>query len=397
MCGLVGIAGDLGTRHNLFMKRLLLLDYFRGTDSTGLAAIRSDRSTVLAKAAVNPITMFDMKSFDKALDGFASTAFIGHNRAATLGKVNDANAHPYQYGDITGAHNGTLDKASWERLELEAGIPTDTDSAAIFACIDAIGIDDTIKLMEKGRTSHTGAWALVWYNKVDNTINFIRNEHRPLWFAFNKTRDEMYWASEYEMLDAAGSLTKKEDFEGWWANSNDFSFFPFEQDRLYSVNLSDLVSGLPEKDLIKSIKGRKIEGREPAPFASTTVTPAKTGGAAPWEKKDGGTTHSTTSANNVVTMGKKPNTDLDDDISDFVAGRNTQVTTQERSKSHPLNNLISEARFNELAKFGCSYCGSDIDIDDSGYTIYDKEDVILCSECSGHDQNSVKLYLAPTN
>lgn len=402
MCGLVGIAGDLAYKDELLMKRLLILDYFRGTDSTGMAAIRQDKSTVLAKAAVNPITFFDMKSFEKALDGWKSTAFIGHNRAATLGAVNDLNAHPYQFGNITGAHNGTLDKPSWQRLEFEAGTVTNTDSAAVFACINEIGIDDTIKLMEKGRTFATGAWALVWYDKNTNTINFIRNEHRPLWYAFNKSRTRLLWASEYEMLDAAVNMTKESDRIDWYRDKDGYVFFPFEQDRLYTLDLGDLVEGLTDTQH-KKFKGRKIEGREPAPFVQPKEEPARTGGAGPWKKKE--TSHtgtqtntSTSSSNNVVTMGTPPKKDdLDDDISDFVARRNTRVTSQPRSKDDPLNGYITEERFNELTKHGCSYCSADIDINDNGYTIYDSEDIILCSECSNNKETNIKLYLPAPN
>lgn len=391
MCGLVGIAGKLRYADELFMKRLLLLDYFRGKDSTGLAAIRKNGSTELAKAAVNPITFFDMKSFDKALNGISSQAFIGHNRAATLGKVNDANAHPYQYGEITGAHNGTLDKKSWERLEFEAGVPTDTDSAAVFACINEIGIDDTIPLMEHGDYPSAGAWALTYFNKTNGNMCFIKNEHRPLWYAFNEDRTKMYWASEWAFLDAAAKMTKETDWDGWYVDEDGFSFFPFDNDHLYEVNLDELSDGLSKND-IKKLKGRKLEGREPIPFVPKKPTPVKNtsnGGSGPWKKQGkGGTTTSNTSANN---------NDLDDDISDFIGKRNFQVNTEDRWADDPLNGLISETRFNYLTQHGCSYCGSDIDINDTGYTIYDNEDAILCSDCSKHDNDNIKLYLPPAN
>lgn len=391
MCGLVGIAGDLAHRHELFMKRLLLLDFFRGTDSTGLAAIRADKSTALAKAAVNPITFFDMKSFDKALDGWKSTAFIGHNRAATLGKVNDANAHPYQFGNITGAHNGTLDKATWQRLELEAGVDTDTDSAAVFACIDAIGIDGTIALMENGRSHMTGAWALTWYDKANNTINFLRNEHRPLWFGFNKKLDELYWASEWPMLNAAGQMTKKVDWDGWHEDEEGYTFFPFEEDHLYSIELDALTKGIKPED-IESFKGRKIEGREPAPLVQAKEEPVRGKGGAPWKRSDG-KPGSTTSANQT-----SPTKDWDDDVIDFVAKRNQQVITQARSDDDPLNGFITEERFKEIAKYGCSYCAQDVDIDDEGYTVYEQEDCILCSDCSKTGESgNIKIYLPVAN
>lgn len=394
MCGLVGIAGSMSNKHELFMKRLLLLDYFRGTDSTGLAAIRTNGITALAKAAVNPITLFDMKAFDKSLNGFTSTAFIGHNRAATLGAVNDANAHPYQFGDITGAHNGTLDKASWERLEQESGVSCNTDSAAIFACINEIGIDDTIKLMETGRYYTTGAWALVWYDKTKNTLNFLKNEHRPLWYGFSKNLKEMYWASEWEMLEAASSMTKESDWDGWHSDAEGFTFFPFYDDHLYSINLGSLTKGLSLLD-VANLRGRKIEGRKPAPLVTPNPTPARGTSGGPWQKTEATTT---SSPDKKEDKADKKDDFLDDDISDFVAKRNFQVTTQERSNVLPFNGFITEERFNELAKYGCSYCSADVDINDSGITIYESEGVLLCSDCSKHgDTDNVKIYLPPAN
>jgi glucosamine 6-phosphate synthetase-like amidotransferase/phosphosugar isomerase protein len=390
MCGLVGIAGDLKYPNELMMKRLLILDYFRGTDSTGLAAIRTTGETVLAKAAVNPITFFDMKSFDKALDAWKSRAFIGHNRAATLGKVNDANAHPYQYGDITGAHNGTLDKASWERLEQEAGVTTDTDSAAIFACINEIGIDDTIRLMEKGRTYSTGAWALTWYDKTKNTMNFIRNEHRPLWYGFSSKRDLLLWSSEWQMIDSATAMAKDSDWDGWNYSDDGFTFFPFEEDWLYSINVADLKSGITKSDL-KKFKVRKIEGRKPAPLVKATPSATRGGDVAPWKKNE-----TSTQPGGNQNSGKSYDA-LNDDISDFVGKRNQRITTEERKADLPLNGYITEERFHELARYGCSYCAADIDINDTGYTIYDQEDCILCADCSKHDSDNVKLYLPVTN
>src|SRR3546814_12623264 len=64
-------------------------------------------------------TLFPDTTLCRSLSGYNSKAFIGHNRAATLGKVNGLNAHPFRYDNIMGAHNGTLDTQSWLRLEEE--------------------------------------------------------------------------------------------------------------------------------------------------------------------------------------------------------------------------------------------------------------------------------------
>lgn len=152
MCGLVGIAGNLLYQDEFTMKRLLMADYFRGPDSTGFAAIRTNGDAFVAKLASNPIDLFNQKNFDTALNGNASRAFIGHNRAATRGKVVSANAHPFHFGSIVGAHNGTLDQESWDRLEEKLGEKYTVDSMALIAAIDKLGIEKTIKLCNEGKT-----------------------------------------------------------------------------------------------------------------------------------------------------------------------------------------------------------------------------------------------------
>src|SRR3546814_8848521 len=78
--------------------------------------------------------------FSEANNVYQSLAFVGHNRFATKGKVNDLNAHPFHYGNIVGAHNGTLEKSSWDALDKKLGEDTDVDSQAIITSIATFGI-----------------------------------------------------------------------------------------------------------------------------------------------------------------------------------------------------------------------------------------------------------------
>jgi len=47
-----------------------------------------------------------------------------------------------------------------------------------------------------------GAYACVWWNDNESTINFFRNDERPLWFTWSKDMDMMFWASEIWMFGA---------------------------------------------------------------------------------------------------------------------------------------------------------------------------------------------------
>lgn len=358
------------------MKRLFILDYFRGTDSTGLAAIAATGVPSIVKMATHPINLFDSKAFDKALNGHMCNVFLGHNRAATLGQVNDLNAHPFQYGDIIGAHNGTLDKETWQRLEEAAGITTDVDSAAIFACINEIGIEETVKLMEEGRTSATGAWALVWYDMKDRTLRFLRNEHRPLWYSLDKKGERLVWASEHEMISAATSMTNnwgdlQEDKEG-------YTFFPFYTDYLYEVPIDTLKSGVTVTEF-EAFRTKKLKGKEPV------LKPVTTLGKAPFLHAPGGESSTTQSTGTGTT--KSP---TGSNVKD------TKVHLLTPTKEEPFGGAISKKEFEDIAAYGCSYCGADIDIDDAGTTIYLDDNVIICGDCSTSRFGDVRIYMQST-
>jgi predicted glutamine amidotransferase len=98
-----------------------------------LAAVRSNGDVKIAKAAASPPELFYDTGFREALNGNQSRAFIGHNRLATRGVVNPFNAHPFQFGHITGAHNGTLETScKWKLRRLGIGEKFDVDSQALF-------------------------------------------------------------------------------------------------------------------------------------------------------------------------------------------------------------------------------------------------------------------------
>lgn len=377
MCGLVGIAGNLQYHDEVMMKRLFVFDYFRGTDSTGLAVLNPKGEHEIVKRACNPLDLFDSKQFDKALDARKAWGFLGHNRAATLGAVNNENAHPFQYGDIIGAHNGTIDKESWKRLEEAAGIETSVDSAAIFAAINAVGIDETMSLIEHGRTSTTGAWALVWYDDKDQTLRFLKNEHRPLYLCTHAKSDRIAWASEWIMLRAAEEMTA-----GWETepDKKGYSYFPLEDDWLYEFPLNDLMANFSLGDMLKA-KVRQVKGKEPAPVSVTTM------GTAPFR---GGKTESITGLKTTWT-----NTQKIDGTG--IEQRTPRVVDLSVITADPFGGVISYKDFESLSDSGvCSWCGSEVNMFDGGLTIYAEEDVVLCKKCTHRHSTDNKIYISPS-
>src|SRR6185369_11244015 len=195
MCGLVGMAGDLNASHEKIMKDLLVFDTVRGVDSTGVCYVSKHNDEVkIAKQIGNPFELFDQKSFDKASNGLQKV-MIGHNRYATSGAISRSNAHPFDVGKIVGVHNGTI-KNKWN---LHNHMDFKVDSENLYHHIQEKGLTDMLDKAD-------GAWALVWWNKEDKTVNFLRNKERPLFFSSSTDAKgeadgkTIFWASEAWML-----------------------------------------------------------------------------------------------------------------------------------------------------------------------------------------------------
>ena len=197
MCGLVGGAGDLTGGNGRMVKTMLELDIIRGEDSTGVMLnLEKDGPTIFKELSVPWYGLYQNKEFIEAVDK-KFNVFLGHNRAATFGEVVKENAHPFQQEHIFGAHNGTLTST----INLENNKLFEVDSENIFHHMSIHGVSETVDKLR-------GAFALTWYNQEDNTINFVRNSQRPLWFAFTKDKRTLFWASEYWMLDRAAIKAK---------------------------------------------------------------------------------------------------------------------------------------------------------------------------------------------
>lgn len=353
MCGIVGVAGTLEFKDEKLIKNLLLVDYLRGPDSTGLAAVKNDGSVKMAKAAVNPLDLFDMQRFKDCMSGFNTAAYIGHNRAATRGVVNNVNAHPYHIGKIVGVHNGTLDLTSYAELERELGEKYPTDSMAIIAAIDRFGIEKTVKMLQ-------GAWSLVWFNLEEGTINFLRNKERPMWLAYTEDFKKLLWASEYPMIDFCAETG---GYSLYTQPDKGYKFWATDIDVCLSFDITKIKAGSDK--MIKPV-ARKMEGKPPAPKQENFSwnRDGNTGFHNSYSKTPSQHSKKEESVKNVVT--------LFGNVSDPYAG------------------AISKEDFDRLAKYGCSWCGVDVEYGDVGVTILDAHDVVLCSDCSAH--TSTRIY-----
>lgn len=167
---------------------MLIADMFRGMDSTGCFGVKANGNLDMIKdASAAPFLMGKKEAGTKFFDNIISQyhVVVGHNRKATMGAIDAANAHPFIEGSTCLVHNGTLQ--NHKKLA-----DTVVDSHAICTHMDKNGYKETLKNIE-------GAYALIWYNADNKTVYFSRNAERPLFLV--ETTDRVYLASEGKMLD----------------------------------------------------------------------------------------------------------------------------------------------------------------------------------------------------
>lgn len=213
MCGLVGVAGNLAKRDIDIFNQMLVADTFRGHHSTGVASLGLSKTyrPEMLKAVVPGWELQEYKSYDRVVN--AQKHFIlGHNRHATRGSINKANAHPFFVGDdLVGMQNGSLDMTQTRKFITDLD-DFGTDSEAALHSMITRGEKETLENI-------VGAWAFVWYNYKTNRLNFTRNDKRPLYFAVDHkdglegTYDTIWWASEELMLKWILRRNNVQDFK----------------------------------------------------------------------------------------------------------------------------------------------------------------------------------------
>ncbi len=199
MCGLVGAFGTIYQKEKTALKWLLYFDVLRGPHSTGLSVVhreKDEREYKLMKSVGEPIFLYQdhKEEFDK--DDLYKKAspllMLGHNRYATVGGIDTNNAHPFEFDNLIGAHNGTVQMSSLK--DFVGYQDHKVDSQIIFAELNANrDIDKVWKHVD-------GAMALTWWDKTDDSLNFARNKERPLSYTFTKDKRTCFWASEAWML-----------------------------------------------------------------------------------------------------------------------------------------------------------------------------------------------------
>lgn len=261
MCGLVGMAGEIAPKHKEVFQDLLDICQLRGRDSTGVIAVSNQRTYDYCKEIGPPTYLFETRKYEEVVDRKNNhAAIIGHCRHKTVGQVNRRNAHPFDFPDekIIGVHNGTLratNKLDTHHYQL-------VDSEILYGHLAKNGPQDTFDRTE-------GAWACVWWDGNNNTINFIRNDQRPLWFTWSEDRKVMFWASEAWFFMA---LARKKDVGLWDGGKEENVYVELPTNTLWSFEVQKGVG----KDKLKFKTPVVIENK-PLPVGNFQR---------PWEKQN---------------------------------------------------------------------------------------------------------------
>jgi len=213
MCGLLGYSGKNNYNKDL-IKILFILNQDRGYHSSGYFNNNKkikweDRVFKKTGGVINQVlTNHDFKE---------SNLFIGHTRHATVGTVCIENTHPFMYGDVVGAHNGTLRNLDMLLKTYNNMYPNnafnnytiDVDSKIFPYYINTIG---NLKIL----SDYEGACALMWHVKDTNILNIYKDEERPLHYGIITQNNEpsIYISSEKEPLKIIG-CTKIEEFKSF--------------------------------------------------------------------------------------------------------------------------------------------------------------------------------------
>lgn len=262
MCGLIGVySSNMLAKHRNALANLLYLDTWRGRDSTGVAAIRSNADTHILKSTVPGYEFIEGPKLDQHLK-LSDFCWIGHNRHGTIGRNIKSNAHPFEILDedgsciLVGAHNGTLKN----KHDLTDHAQFGTDSEALYNEIAFSNLKESIGKVE-------GAWALTYYDHVTEELRFLRNKERTLFFCFEEGNKTLLWASEMWMLRVVCSRNDIKLAED--------KVFSFDEDTLYKFPVPLKIND----ELIFEVEGG-YAGKAPAFFQASkgqTGTGGKTG------------------------------------------------------------------------------------------------------------------------
>lgn len=171
MCGIIGYLGNNNALDYL-LYGLEKLEY-RGYDSAGIAIKTNKIITIKDYGKVNHLKTLIPK------DTFSNIG-IGHTRWATHGKANKQNAHPHSSNNnqFTLVHNGIIENYLdiKEKYLSNYHFYSSTDTEVLVNLIEYLDNGNTLETLKKIKSIIKGSYALVFINKKENKLYFMKNQ-----------------------------------------------------------------------------------------------------------------------------------------------------------------------------------------------------------------------------
>lgn len=177
MCGIVGYTGFRDAK-DVVIDCLKRLEY-RGYDSAGVAVL-NNKINVYKKVG-------EISKIEKNIPDFKGNTAISHNRWATMGAVNEKNAHPHSSCDkkISIVHNGIIEnyKKLKEKLEKNGhSFSSNTDTEVIAHLIEEEYKKNKVfeKAFVNAVTKLQGSYAIVAICKDEKNKLFVARKESPI-------------------------------------------------------------------------------------------------------------------------------------------------------------------------------------------------------------------------
>lgn len=198
MCGLYGYSTKEGATltkkqrelRGRILTGLALAMQERGTHSTGVAGVCKEHEWHLLKQAASATEFVKTKEYQNFI-AHDPRVVIGHTRFATVGAVINDNAHPFNEGNIVGAHNGSV--SNWKDVYPEGTV----DSQAIFH-----NLNQHDNKFKKALKEVRGRFAITWFDQRNTDKLYIVRDVNPLSIVRIPELETYFWASLLYPLQA---------------------------------------------------------------------------------------------------------------------------------------------------------------------------------------------------